>query len=312
MVNETQRRLPLNPESLPTESDPGHTGHAAQKLEGGMPAKSTPGDVLKVVNRARLALSQLAKAETTGETEAIISLYGRSIKALHEVTGIHLPSLEREHAKLLEFRNDALSRRRETLHRCAKESGWPTRRLKDGDVVGCFELRYRMERVTARIGSEALESFGETDGAKLFSRLEALRARLDEFPFERATFFRIFKDAWLLAKAQGQHRDGRVNIRKLYPLVVLSRQSQDERFLKRPESKSFTDYPIAQFVYDLARFGQGGWVMEDGERLSSRPPSMATIAKGSTITLPSLGGREGTKTQINAVCIQRAPTGEGA
>ena len=310
-MNETQKQLPLDPASLPTENGPPQTGHSPQKPKDRMLAKSTPSDALKVVNKARLALSKLAKAETTGEEE-MISLYGRGIDALREVTNDWLPSLEREHAELLECRNNVLNRRRETLHRSAKESGWPTRRLKDSDFVGCFEVRYKKERVTVRIGSEALDSFSETDGAKLFSRLEEVRACLDGFPFERETFFRMLKDAWSLAKAQGQHRDGKVNIRKLYPLVVLSRQSQDERFLKRPEGKFFTDYPMTQFVYDLARFGQGGWIADDGERLSNQTPNMSTVAKGTTILLPSLEGRERNSTQLNAVWIQKASTNEGA
>ena len=307
-MNETQRRLPLDSAGLPTENSPPNTGHSTQNPKDRMLAVSASSDALKVVSRARLALSKLAKAEAAGETEEMISLYRRCIDAFREATSDSLPNLEREYAKLLECRNNVLSRRRETLHHVAKERGWPSKRLKDSDFVGCLEVRYKKERVTVCIGSEALESFKETDGAKLFSRLEAVRAGLDEFPFDRTTFFRILKDAWSLAKAQGHHRDGRVNIRKLYPLVVLSRQSQDERFLKHPESKTFTDYPMAQFVYDLARFGQGGWVMDDGERLSNQTPNMATIAKGTTITLPSLGGREGSKTQINAVCIQKVST----
>ena len=68
-------------------------------------------------------------------------------------------------------------------------------------------------------------------------------------------------------------------IRRLYPLVVLVRQSQDERFVKRPEQKSFRNYPMAQFVYDLARFGKDGWIMQ-GERLSTQTPNMASIQKG--------------------------------
>ena len=106
-----------------------------------------------------------------------------------------------------------------------------------------------------------------------------------------------------LAKAQGQARDGKVPIRRLYPLVVLVRQSQNERFVKRPEQKSSRNYPIAQFVYDLARFGQEGWIMQD-ERLSTQTPNMASIQKGTTVMLPSLDGR-GNSQQVGMVWIHR-------
>ena len=69
------------------------------------------------------------------------------------------------------------------------------------------------------------------------------------------------KDAIGLAVTLRRDKNGRVPVRDLYPLVALVRQGKDERFLKRPHSKSFTDYSMAQFVYDFARFGRGGWKM---------------------------------------------------
>ena len=109
-----------------------------------------------------------------------------------------------------------------------------------------------------------------------------------------------------LARRQGKDRDGKVPIRTLYPLVVLARHSRDARFVKRPITKSFTEYSMAQFVYDLARFGRDGWKTDRGERLCNQPPNMASIAKGATVTLPSLDGDGSGGPQLGAIWVDKA------
>ena len=92
----------------------------------------------------------------------------------------------------------------------------------------------------------------------------------------------------------------------LYPLLVLIRQSRNERFVAHPVLKSFTEYPISQFVYDLARFGREGWKTDRGERLCNEPPNMASIDKGLTMTLPSFNGDGSGRHQLGAVWIDKA------
>ena len=190
--------------------------------------------------------------------------------------------------------------------RCAKEAGWPAKRLKEDDFVGGFHVSYRSEQVTLRLGSEPLTTFDEPDGSNLFSRLQEEKSKLEEFPFARLDFIESFKDAIHLARRQEKDRDGKVPIRILYPLFVLARQSRDERFIKRPVTKSFTEYSMAQFVYDLARFGRDGWKTDRGERLCNQPPNMASIAKGATVTLPLLDGDGSGGPQLGAVWVDRA------
>ena len=187
--------------------------------------------------------------------------------------------------------------------RSAKKYGWAAKRLANSDVVGCFRIEYKAARATVHLGSERLDAFDEADGTHLFARIEEAKTGLDGFPFEREGFFRSLKEAMALAKAQGQARDGKVPIRRLYPLVVLVRQSQDERFVKQPEQKSFRNYSMAQFVYDLARFGKDGWIIQD-ERLSTQTPNMASIQRGTTVRLPPLDGRANSQ-QLGMVWIQK-------
>ena len=262
--------------------------------------------VEKALDRARRTVNVLVKAQDTSPSARISDL-GKAIAALQELELARvLSDLNRQHAALVETRDNALKLRRENLARSASEAGWPVKRLKEYDFTVGFQVSYRLERVTLRLGSELLTAFDEPDGASLFSRLREERTKLERFPFTRQDFIESIKDAIHLARRQGKDRDGKVPIRTLYPLLVLSRQSRDEHFIKRPVTKSFTEYSMAQFVYDLARFGRDGWKTDRGERLCNQPPNMASIAKGTTVTLPSLDGDGSGGPQLGAVWIERA------
>lgn len=262
--------------------------------------------MLKTLDRARKAVDLLVKAKDTSPVGRIAAL-DKAIAVLQAIEPARMLSvLDRERSVLVRNREVALEHRREHLTRTAKEDGWPVKRLKEYDFAGGFQVSYKLERVTLRLGSEALTTFDEPDGARLFSRIKAERSKLDGFPFARADFIESIKDAVHLARRQGKDRDGKVPIRILYPLVVVARQSRDARFIKRPITKSFTEYSMAQFVYDLARFGRDGWKTERGERLCNQAPNMASIAKGATVTLPSLDGDGSGGPQLGAIWVDKA------
>ena len=269
-------------------------------------ARRSLSDVLTALERARRTVDLLVKAKDTSRAERISTL-NKAIAALQEIEAARaLSVLNRELDVLVRSRDEVLKHRRENLARCAKEAGWPAKRLKEDDFVGGFQVSYRLEKVTLRLGSELLTTFDEPDGASLFSRLREERSKLEGFPFARLDFIESFKDAIHLARRQGKDRDGKVPIRTLYPLLVLARQGRDERFIKRPVTNSFTEYSMAQFVYDLARFGRDGWKTDRGERLCNQPPNMASIAKGATVTLPALDGDGSGGPQLGAVWVDRA------
>ena len=263
-------------------------------------------EVVKALDKARRTVNLLVKAQDTSPVNRI-SILGKTIAALQEVEVERvLSDLNHQRSALVQSRDEALRHRRETLNRAAKEAGWPVKRLKEHDFVGGFQVNYKLERVTLRMGSESLTTFDEPDGASLFARLQQEKSKLEGFPFARSDFIESIKDAIHLARRQGKDRDGKVPIRTLYPLFVLARQSRDERFIQLPVTKSFTEYPPAQFVYDLARFGRDGWKTERGERLCNQPPNMASINKGVTVTLPLLDGDGSGGPQLGAVWIDRA------
>ena len=270
--------------------------------------EASPDAVKRVLGKVSRSLTALAKASTADPGQAF-SAREKAVAALRDLDARldgWIGHLDAEQAAQVRLREAAIERRREDLARSAKEVGWTVLRRQDYDVVDCFQIDYRKDRVAVRLGSEKLEAFDEVDGKRLFSRLRAARETLDSFPFDRLGFLQALKDAIGLAKALKRDRDGRVPIRKLYPLVALARQSRNERFLKRPDSKTYADYPMTQFVYDFARFGCGGWKTEQGDRVSNQPPNMATIARGASVTLPVLDGRGADGAQLGSIWIERS------
>ena len=278
-------------------------GKEAKRCDEGMRLRLS--DMVKTLERARKSLALLEKGRDKSQAARISELK----KAIVDIRGIDsvrlIASLEGELAALISSRDEALGNRREHLLQSATQAGWPIKRLKEYDFVGGFQVSYKFEGVTLRLGSEVLTTFEETDGRSLFSRLQRERSNLEQSPFERLQFIELIKDAIQLARRQGKDRDGKVPIRILFPLFVLVRQSRDERFIKRPVTKYFTEYVMAQFVYDLARFGREGWKTDRGDRLCNQPPNMATIARNASVTLPALDGDGSGGPQLGAIWVER-------
>ena len=270
--------------------------------------QASPDAIKKVLGKVTRALTALATAVKADPGRAY-SAREKAVAALRDLdTRLEgwVQHLDGEQAAHVREREAALDRRREDLRRAAEEVGWRVLRRRDYDLVDCFRVDYKNHRVTVRLGSERVDAFDEVDGKRLLARLRAAREALDRAPFDRLGFLQHLKDAVGVAGALRRDRNGRVPIRKLYPLVVLVRQIQNERFLKRPDSKTYADYPMTQFIYDFARFGREGWKTERGERVSNQPPNMATVAKGASVTLPVLDGRDTDGVQLGSIWIERS------
>lgn len=210
--------------------------------------------VIGALDRARKALAPTMKTMTPNQAMSLAPL-DKAITALRPISKI-FSDLEQHRIELDREHQAKLANRREDLLRTARDAQWSVRRVGAYDFVGCFQVNYSNDRVTLRIGSEELTSFDEVDGNELFTRLRDERGKLDESLFVRSDFFRSIKGAIDLARSQNRDRDGKVPVRLLYPFVVLTRHSLDNVFVKRPLQKFFTEYSMAQFVYDLARFGK--------------------------------------------------------
>ena len=264
---------------------------------------------IKNDDKFRRAARAWTKANELG-TVAELSLSTKSVDALRAVRSLDenlFDVLDRQRAELARRVNEQLERRREDLLSAAEAAGWRALRRHDYDHVDCFRITYRRVQVTLELGSEKWGAFEETDGRRVFDRVMEARSELDSFPFSRDEFFDTMKDAIVTAKAKELARDGKVPIRKLYPLVVVERQLRSQAFMKQPSTSRFSNYSICQFIYDLARFGKSGWLGGRGGRLCSQTPNMRTIAARGAITLPVLEGPGSTaqNQQIAVLWIDR-------
>jgi hypothetical protein len=212
--------------------------------------------------------------------------------------------LDKEAEAVSQRLEKALDSRREHLLRAAQQHEFPHKRFTDYDHIGPFKVSYKARTVNLELGSELFDKIQEADGTKLFEIIRDKACQLEGEPFSRKSFFQMLKDAIRLAKILGQDQNGCVAIRTLYPLVVLAGQSRSEAFLKKPDSRTFKDYPLAQFLYDLARFGRDGWRCDE-EILRTQTPNMATISQGKTLMLPALDAQEGGNHRIAMLWIEK-------
>ena len=286
---------------LPLEEEPHNENKRSSTKR--LPTNKSMSDTLKTLERACKQIAAVVKRQGISLNEAI-SVRDKAIAALQTLIDATLPKLKQERDSLIDHRAVVFQRRRECLRRFAEEANWVVTRRESYDYVGCFKVSYRQERVTVDVGSEMHERIDEVDGSKLFKYLDQTRSDLDGINFDRELFFRTLKDAISLARIRGLDRDGKVPIRKLYPVIVLVRQSLDDRFLKLPVQKYFSEYSTAQFVYDIARFGRHSWSV-GSERLATQPPNMDTVKRGGSMTLPWIDEHKRRNTQIGALWITR-------
>jgi hypothetical protein len=218
-----------------------------------------------------------------------------------------LIELEREGDEFKRKIDVAVDQRREQLLSAARDAVVPFKRLTDYDRVGVFKVDYKGKKVQLSVGSEALVTLEEADGAQLFEAIQKEAQALEEERFSREGYFDVLKVALAIAKSKGQQKDGSVPIKTLYPYVALARQTQSDQFLKTPDTKRFQDYSTAQFVFDLARFGREGWSVGN-ETLSTQTPNMATISAGKSMTPPVLDSIEGSGKPFATLMIKKKET----
>ncbi len=212
--------------------------------------------------------------------------------------------LEEESETVAKRLEQVLATRREDLLKAARRHEYPHKRFTDYDHIGPFKVSYKPRTVQLELGSEGFDSLQEADGTRLFELIRDRAAALETDSFSRESFFQTLKDALRLAKIMGHDQNGQVAIRTLYPLVVLARQGRSETFLKKPDQRTFKEYPVTQFLYDLARFGRDGWRCGE-ELLRTQTPNMATISQGKTLMLPALDAQEGTSHRIAMLWIEK-------
>ena len=199
---------------------------------------------------------------------------------------------------------ESLKQRREQLLIAARDSGTPHKRFTDYDRVGIFKVTYKGQKIQLDIGSEILMTIEETNGDKAFDAINKAAQELESTPFSRDEFFATIKSAFGYARADGNIREGSIAVKALYVYVVSARHLRSSNYLKNPSVKAFQDYSLAQFAYDLARFGRDGWFFGK-EALKTMTPNMVTIKAGKALMLPSLDSVEKQGPQFATLKIEK-------
>jgi hypothetical protein len=124
---------------------------------------------------------------------------------------------------------------------------------------------------------------------------------MEKSPFSRVDFFRQVQSSYATCRRTGT-LDEFVSVLDLHRELFLERARLNEAFRKRPEPKNVPEYPLHQFVFDLARFIQKGVAVGD-ERLFTTTPSMRESA--STVFVPNLEHPLASETPAARLAIKR-------
>jgi hypothetical protein len=263
--------------------------------------------VAKDINRLNLAVKKLVSTKAVSDFERVEQLK----KAVNEARNVSINELSKHLEQILEETqariNTSLQERRETLLMASKKAGLQYKRFGDYDRIDIFKVSYKGKKIRLEVGSEPVCEFEESDGAKILCRIQEERKKLDGSPFSRERFFQILQYGCSLAQREEKALDGWVPVRLLHAYVALLRHLNSDSFLKDPSPKKCETYSSAQFVFDLARFGQTGWVCGDYE-LRSQTPNMNTVAAKKAVTLPDLVTVDKLGPQFAVLKVKRSET----
>lgn len=210
-------------------------------------------------------------------------------------------NIDRE-ASAVRTRNEAnLSSRREKLLQAASAAKWPGQMGDQLDRVDIFQVQYEGAMAVIRLGGVVLERVNESDGEKLFARLQQLRASLEQTPYLRESFFKMLRDAHTICRFASGGGDEFVPVGELHREMVLEHARHSERFRKSAEPKNIEPYSLPQFVFDLARFVRVG-VAVGAHRLVTQTPSMRESKE--TIHIPNLDHPTGSEVAAARLAIK--------
>jgi hypothetical protein len=219
------------------------------------------------------ALAAAVKSRAFGRAE-----YAKQIEAASKLAGqINWPevkaNLDRE-AGVVRERNEAnLGSRREKLLQAASAAQWALQQGSQFDLIDIFHVFYEGGSVVVKLGGVLLERIPETDGGKVFARLQQLRTGLEQTPFNREGFFSLLKGAHAICRRAQPGDDEFVPVRELHREMILERARSSDLFRKSGELKNISPYTLPQFIFDLARFIRDGAVVGN-ERIMTHAPAM--------------------------------------
>lgn len=271
------------------------------------------GASLEQTAKAFKVLNLSASVDDVGQLDRVEACM-EALKTLPDAAGWEAiqEQLSREAATRKQAVHEAEKDRREQLLLAAEGAGVKNKRYGDYDRIGILKIEYRGSKVRFILGSERIDEIAEANGERLFAHVQMLHKQLETNRTARARFAAQLLAAFRLAKIQSSNReDGRVLIRSIHAMMVLVRTAESERFHSSPASRNLEDYPITQFLYDLAKFGDEGWAFDDPVdsrikwRFTGQTPNMNTSFSRKSVMLPGLRGPEDIGEPIAFVRIER-------
>lgn len=194
--------------------------------------------------------------------------------------------------------------RRQALHRAAREAGVDIEGGGNSDRIDILQVDYDGMTAVIKLSDITIERIKVSDGGALFRAIRELRAKLENSRFNRESFFENLKVAYATRRHGSSQADEFIPIADLHREVVFEQARKSDAFRKNPEPKNLPTYPLYQFVFDLARFVDGGVAMPGGLRLKTQTPSMAEARH--TIHIPDLKHPTGPATAAARLAISSA------
>lgn len=258
-------------------------------------------DFAKAIDRLSKSLAQLVKRQDAN-AEDVLVIAEKAVADCKAVDfGALKSAIERTHESVAKKLSDSLGKRREELEGKAHAAGVPFKRSGNFDQFDMLKLEYKREKVLVFVGSEKYKELAVADGAKLFEVLHADLQKLRRPDFSRESFIHTLKLALALARESGKAKEGRCKVRDLFPFFVAALQVASSDFVKRPSKNSFRDYSMAEFTYELARFGEDGWQC-GSHAIRSQGPNMAS--QKDAIMLPRKPGASGAVDQVLSLWVE--------
>lgn len=255
----------------------------------------------KEIDRFSKTLARLVK-RPSANVEDVLVIAEKAVQDCKSVDfGALQSALGLEHASLTRNWNDSLAKRREDLEKAARAAGIPFKRIGSVDQFDLLKLEYKREKVLIYIGSEKFKELAVAEGAKLSDDLRAELQKLRRQDFSRESFIHTLKLALAWAREAGKAREGRAKVRDLFPFFVVALQISSSDFVRRPSKNSFRDYSMADFAFELARFGEDGWECGN-QRIGSQGPNMASHKEA--LMLPRKPGSSGAVDQVLSLWVE--------
>jgi len=210
-------------------------------------------------------------------------------------------AIEKEAGAVREKEEANLLGRREKLNHAAIAAKWQAQMGTQFDRIEIFQVDYEGATAVIRLGGVVLERVKESDGEKLFARLQQLRTLLEQTPYSRDSFFKMLRDAHTICRFASGGGDEFVPVRELHREMVLEHARHSESFRKNAEPKNIEPYSLPQFVFDLARFVRVG-ISVGSHRLVTQTPSMRESKE--TIHIPNLDHPTSSETAAARLAIK--------